>query len=50
MADQWIGHHLEFQYGHHDETLNITVLGSKWPGALKFDKQWYFDMLSSTVD
>jgi len=42
---QWIGRHLEFQYGRHDETLNITVLGSKWPGALKFAKQRYFDIL-----
>ena len=28
-SDQWIGHHLEFQYDRHDETLNITILGSK---------------------
>jgi len=26
MSEQWIGRHLEFQYGRHDETLNITVL------------------------
>ena len=49
-SDHWIGHHLEFQYGRHDETLNITILGSKWPVALKFGKQGYSDMLSSTVD
>ena len=28
-SDQWTGRHLEFQYGHHDEILNITILGSK---------------------
>ena len=50
MADQCISRHLEFQYGHHDEKVNITILGSKWPVALKFGKQGYFDMLSSTVD
>ena len=49
-SDHWIDRHLEFQYGRHDETLNITILGSKWPVALKFDKQGYFDMLRSTVD
>jgi len=33
-SDQWIGRHFEFQYGRHNETLNITILGSKWPVAL----------------
>jgi len=29
MSDKPCGRHFEFQYGRHDEMLNITFLGSK---------------------
>jgi len=48
-SDQWIGRHLEFQYGCNDETLIITILGSKCHEVLKFGTQVNFNVLISTV-
>jgi len=47
MSDKSYGCHFEFQYGRHDETLIITILGSKCHKALKFGTQVNFNVLIS---
>jgi len=49
ISNHWIGHHLEFQYGRHDETFIITILGSKCCKTLKFGTQVNFNVLILTV-
>ena len=49
MSDKLCDRHFELQYGRHDETLIITILGSKCREALKFGTQVKFNVLISTV-
>jgi len=49
MSDKPHGRHFEFQYGRHDETLIITILGSKCREALKFGTQVKLNVLISTA-